>query len=64
MTANLIIQYIIVGLILAGIVVWVGIRLYRIRKRGKIDSCCGCSLSGACGKKNILRKNGNKDCCS
>ncbi len=49
--ANLIIQYIIVGMILGGVSVWIIIRLIHIRRHGIKNPCAGCSLSESCSKK-------------
>lgn len=50
-TANLLLQYIIVGLILLGISIFVIIKLFRIKKKGIPSKCCGCSMSDACNAK-------------
>lgn len=52
LTANLIIQYCIVGLVLLGAVVWIIWKLVGLRKRGNMKSCCGCALAGSCASKN------------
>lgn len=62
LSTNLIIQYILVGLIMLGAVAWMIWKLISARKYGA-KSCCGCSLSNACGKKE-LKSNIRKDCCS
>lgn len=63
MTVNLIIQYALVGLALIGALVWIVIKLVKLRKMGKEggDCCCGCSMSQSCGKKNTSKP--KKDCC-
>ena len=59
-SANLIIQYIIVGLILVGVVVWILRKIIILGKRGNAKSCCGCSLANACGKKESVRRDSIK----
>lgn len=51
------VQYIIVSVVLLAAAVYVVIKLVKLRKQGKLDSCCGCALSENCNKK--LNK---KDC--
>lgn len=50
MATNLIIQYSIVGAILAGAVVWVIVKAIQAHKnRGKFyGGCCGCALKEKC----------------
>lgn len=57
---NLILQYIIVGMILGGVSVWIIIRLIRIRRHGLKNPCAGCSLSESCGKKGFHENNSSK----
>lgn len=52
MDINLLIQNVLVGLLILGAFVWIGIRIYRIRKQGTTGLCDGCSLSESCGKKS------------
>ncbi len=47
-------QYIVVGLILIGIAIFVVVRFLQLRRGVKQKSCCGCSLSDSC---NQLKKN-------
>lgn len=54
-SANLILQYIVVGAILVAVAVWVVCRLIRLKKQGKPDACCGCGLSESCNKKNLKK---------
>lgn len=57
LTANLIIQYCIVGLVLLGAVVWIIWKLVGLRKRSNVKSCCGCALAGSCASKKLrIRK--------
>lgn len=58
MSTNLIIQYIIVGVILLGVAIWVAWKIYHIRKSGA-KSCCGCSLGDSCPNKAKFK---SKDC--
>lgn len=45
------IQYIIVGIILTGIALFLAVRIIKLRKRGvKPGSCCGCALADNCKK--------------
>lgn len=60
LTANLIIQYCIVGLVLLGAVVWIIWKLVGLRKRGNVKSCCGCALAGSCASKNTKNKKTEK----
>ncbi|MDE5888127.1 MAG: FeoB-associated Cys-rich membrane protein [Muribaculaceae bacterium] len=54
-STNLLIQYIIVGLILTAIFVWVVFKIMNIKKEDS-PKCCGCSLEGACAKKRTDHK--------
>lgn len=47
---SLTLQYIIVGLILAGAAVFIILRLQHLRKDVKQTPCCGCALSDSCNK--------------
>lgn len=49
LTTNLIIQYVVVGVILAGAVVWVVWKAIQRRKDKGGGACCGCALSDHCG---------------
>lgn len=62
LSTNLIIQYILVGLIMLGAVAWMIWKLISARKYGA-KTCCGCSLSNACSKKE-LKSNIKRDCFS
>ena len=59
-SANLIIQYIIVGLILVGVVVWILRKIIILGKRGNAKSCCGGSRANAGGKTEALRRDSRK----
>ena len=52
--SNLIIQYSIVGVILLAACVWIAVKVFRRQKNKSQGSCCGCSLSDACKKKDII----------
>lgn len=60
---GLTVQYIIAGLVLIGAAVYIVMKLVALRRKGKIDSCCGCSLSEACNKNKIKNEchEDNKD---
>lgn len=58
---SLIIQYILVGIILLAAIVWIAIRLFRLRKKGAGRSCCGCSLADSCNKQS-QRKGKSEKC--
>lgn len=58
---NLLTQYILVFVILAGVVVWILVRLLR-RKSGGGCGCSGCSLSASCKKAEIVKKRGCDEC--
>lgn len=54
-TANIIVQYILVGGAFLGALAWVVVKMVRLhRRRG--NGCCGCALSENCAKKP-LRQN-------
>lgn len=53
--SQLMIQYIIVGIIILGALTWVVIRLIK-KARNKDNPCCGCSLGETCGKKELKSK--------
>lgn len=59
---NLIIQYCIVGGILAAAVVWVIWKAVKRRKSGEPPSCCGCALSDACSRKDRKKKKKKGEC--
>lgn len=61
-SANLLIQYILVGVILLAATVWIIWKLIKIKKHGP-KSCCGCSLSESCGKKALKTKSKLSGCC-
>ncbi len=55
---NLLIQYIILGIIMLGVIVWI-IRKITKKSKSSGNSCCGCALSEKCtDKKNDKRGNG------
>lgn len=63
LSTNLLIQYILVGAILVGAVVWVIWKMVGLRKnKVSSSSCCGCSLNDCCSKKEINTKKGNGSC--
>ncbi len=51
---NLIIQYIIVGIILAAVAVAVVWKLIKLRKSDAPPACAGCALSRSCDKKEKI----------
>ena len=55
MTTEMVIQYSIVGLVLLAAFGWILWKLLRKNKK-QSSSCCGCSLSENCKKKEILNK--------
>lgn len=62
MTANYIIQYSLVGIILLGAAAWLFYKT--LSKKGKKNSCCGCALSDACNKKESISKIKDKRECN
>lgn len=48
---NELVQYIMVGVVLFVAGVYIIIKLVKLRKKGKLDTCCGCALSDTCNKK-------------
>ena len=54
-TANMIIQYSVVGLALLAACIWIIWKLYRKNKKGASDTCCNCALAEKC-EKNKLEK--------
>ena len=48
MSANMIIQYSLVGIVLLGACVWILIKIFKKNKNK--GPCCGCSLSDTCNK--------------
>ena len=57
--ADMIIQYSIVGIILLAALGWIIWKMWRNNKKKDIGSCCGCSLSENCRKKDIIHKTDN-----
>lgn len=57
-TADMVIQYSLVGLVLLCACVWIIIKIYKSNKKGSLGSCCGCQLSDHCKK---LNHGNNKD---
>lgn len=55
LSTGLIIQYIIVGIILLSVVIWI-IWKWTTKRPGNSGACCGCSLQQTCGKKAIKNK--------
>lgn len=60
-TTNLIIQYIVVGVILAGAVVWVVWKTIQRRKGKSGGACCGCALSDHCSGQSSHSKTRKRD---
>ncbi len=62
---SLTLQYIFVGLVLLGAAVYIVIKIIALRRKGHVDSCCGCTLSEACDKNkqkpNTQCHENNKD---
>lgn len=59
-SANTIIQYALVGIILAAIIIWIVWKMIKLRKKGAtLNSCCGCAIADSCRKpeKKINEKN-------
>lgn len=56
---NLTLQYIFVGLVLFGAAVYIVKKIITLRRKGHVDSCCGCSLSKTCDKN---KHNTNTQC--
>lgn len=54
---NILIQYIIVGLVLLGAVIYIVRKIVALRKHERRNACCGCALSDKCNKKQP-----QKDC--
>lgn len=46
-SSSLVIQYIIVGLILLATVIWIIVKIVKLKKHGA-TSCCGCSTAASC----------------
>lgn len=51
-TADLIIQYSLVGFALLGAFGWILWKLFKKNKNQESGSCCGCGLADTCNKKN------------
>lgn len=62
---NLAIQYIIVGIILAAVAVYIALKLIKLKKTDVPPTCAGCALSQTCSKKekNLNSKNNIKPDC-
>lgn len=56
LTTNLIVQYILVGLTLLGVAVWVIWKILEIRKDNTRSACSCCEISKSCAKKGIVQK--------
>ncbi len=50
---NEVVQYIMLGVVLFAAAVYIIIKLVKLRRKGRLDSCCGCALSDTCNKKQI-----------
>ena len=51
-TADLVVQYSIVGLVFLAACVWMIWKIVKRNKRESGGSCCGCGLADHCNKKN------------
>ena len=62
---NLTIQYIIVGIILAAVAVYIVLKLIKLKKTDAPPACAGCALSQTCAKKgkNLNKLNNTKPDC-
>lgn len=61
---NMTIQYIIVGIILAAVAVYIVWKLKKLKKSDNPPACAGCSLANDCKKKiNIKQQNNSKPEC-
>lgn len=58
-SANLIFQYIAVGIIFLGALAWTVVKLIKLNKKG--GACCGCDLANACNKR-VLKKTSYESC--
>ena len=58
---DLLIQFIIVGIILAGAIGWILFRLF-FKKKSSGGSCCDCALSENCSKTKSDKQISNKKC--
>lgn len=52
-------QYVIVGTIIAGALLWIIVRIVNRKKKGTTGGCAGCALAEQCGS---ARKKANSDC--
>lgn len=67
---NIFIQYVLVGAAFIASLIWVIYKIVKLQRR-QDNGCCGCSLSDACGKKELKEKIRSKkssqltkpDCC-
>lgn len=62
MDRNLLIQYIVTGILVLAALIWIIVKLVKMAK-GKESGCPGCALSDRCTKPEKSQKR-NKDCCS
>lgn len=69
MDTNLLIQYIVTGVLILAALVWIIVKIVRLGK-GKSSGCPGCALSGSCtkprkadGKKKSCCSTGPDKCC-
>lgn len=47
-SSNLLIQYILVGIILLSVAVWIIVKIVRLRKKGVSPACAGCVIANRC----------------
>lgn len=62
MDSNLLIQYIVTGVLVLAALIWIIIKFVKMAK-GKTSGCPGCALSERCTKPEKSRKQ-KKSCCS
>ena len=59
-STNLLIQYILVAIIIAGAVIWIILKIIKNRKRGTVG-CCNCSMASSCSKSTHCQ---HSTCCN
>lgn len=57
MDKNLALQFTAVAVIILAALLWIAVKVIRMRKKKSVSPCCGCSLVDNCNKKE-LRKPG------
>ena len=61
MDTNEAIQWTLVGLAIAAALIWLTVKVLKMKKReGEEGGCCGCSLSENCKKKDLKNCNDAK----